>query len=171
MRYEEILSGINSGDIIATTHTEWGSLDDLQVQAIRLFTLSEYSHVGVALKVEGEVFILEAVVPKVVATPLASKVKAGFYVIQTNTPMLDDEFNYGISQIGKGIYSKIQAIGGYLNTLDIGEDNYWQCAELVISMRRLSGLDLGPRATPSAVVQKALKQGLTLTYIQKDENV
>ena len=168
MRYAEIRSTIKSGDIIALTHTEWDSLYDLQVQAVRIFTQSEYAHVAVAWVVGGRVFLLESVTPEVRIMPISNLADHGFYLIQTNTPMSEAELEYGLSYVGQGKYSKLQAIGGQLNTLDIGEDNLWQCSEYVIAMRRLSGLDLGNKATPSGVVQAALRQGLTLKYIQRE---
>jgi hypothetical protein len=51
--------------------------------------------------------------------------------------------------------------------LDIAQDCRWQCSELTISMRRLSSLDLGPTATPAAVVKKAMKLGYTLEFVSQ----
>lgn len=165
--YSEIRSQIKSGDIIALTHTEWNSLYDLQVQAVRVFTQSEYCHVAVVWVFAGRVLVIESVTPKVRIFPLSNLKDAGFYWIPTDTPMSDAELEYGLSKVGLGEYSKLQAIAGQLETLEIGEDDLWQCSELTIAMRKLSGLDLGPKATPAAVVQKALETGLTLNYVTK----
>ena len=166
-KYNEVRDSIKSGDIIALTHTEWDSLYDLQVQAVRIFTQSEYAHVALTWVVGGRVFVIESVTPKIRIMPLSNLKDSGFYWIPTNHPMTDAELEYGLSKVGMGEYSKLQAVQGQLETLHIGEDDEWQCSELVIAMRRLSGLDLGPKATPAAVVQKALEKGLTLSYVTK----
>lgn len=164
--YEEIRGTINSGDLIALTHKEWNSFYDLQVQAVRIFTESEYSHVAVTWVVGGRIFLIESAQPKVRIFPLSNLKDSGFYLIQTpDKPMTERELEYGLKHVGIGQYSKLQAIEGQLNLLNIGDDGLWQCAEYVIAMRRLSGLDLGIKATPGAVVQKALELGYSLQYI------
>jgi hypothetical protein len=133
-----------------------------------MVTESEYSHVCVVWKDEnGEPHVIEAVVPQVSVNPLTKYLDYGFYHIPTDNPMSKEEESYGLSKIGQK-YSKIQAIEGYLNWLNVGDDTYWECAELTISMRRMSGANLGPIATPSAVVQKALSKGATLQFVERD---
>lgn len=169
MKYADVRTNIKSGDIIALTHHDWGSVYDLQVQAVRTFTQSEYCHVAVTWVFGGRVFIIEAVTPKVRIMPVSNMLEldGGFYWLPTKTEMKLEELEYGLAQVGIGAYSKIQAIEGQLNMLDIGSDDLWQCSELTIAMRKLSGLDLGIKATPAAVVQKALEQDLTLNYVTK----
>ena len=167
MEYGQAKSKIKSGDLIALSHKEWGSLYDLQVQAVRVFTESEYSHVAVAVVLEGIPFVLEAVEPKVRLMPIENILDNGFYWIPTNTPLSKEELEFGLSKVGKDQYSKLEAVEGNLGMLDIGGDSKWQCAELTITMRRLSGLDLGNHATPAAVVQKALELGMQLNYVEK----
>lgn len=166
MKYEDIRSKIKSGDIIALSHDQWGSVYDLQVQAVRVFTQSEYCHVAVAWVIGGRVFLIEAVEPFVRIFPV-SNLTSGFYWIPTSTPMTDEELSLGLKQVGVGHYSKLQAIKAQLNMLDVGADALWECAELTLTMRKLSGLALGNKATPAAVVQEALKLGLVLNYIEK----
>jgi hypothetical protein len=166
MDYASCRDKIKSGDIIAFTHTSWETLDDIQVQAVRTFTQSEYSHVAVAWVFAGRVFLIEAVMPKVRIIPLSNRLEEeGVYWIPTDVPMSEDELDASMKEVGVGAYSKWQAIQGQLETLDIGSDSEWQCAELTIAMRRLSGLDLGPKATPSKVVQKCLELGYQVNYI------
>lgn len=165
MKYSEIKEKIRSGDLIALSHKDWGSLYDLQVQAVRIFTESEYSHVALAVVIGDTPFLVEAVEPKIRLMPIANMLEDGFYWIPTTHIMTDKELDFGMSKVGKDRYSKIEAIGGDLGLLDIGEDNYWQCAEFVIAMRKISGLDLGDHATPASVVQKALELGMSLQFV------
>jgi hypothetical protein len=123
----------------------------------------------VAWVLAGRVFLIESVTPKIRIFPLSNLQDAGFYWIPTDVPMNDAELEFGMSRVGLGSYSKFQAVAGQLNTLEIGEDELWMCAELTIAMRRLSGLDLGPKATPAAIVKKALERGYTLRYVLRDK--
>ena len=166
MKYSDVRSKIKSGDIIALSHEAWCSLYDLQVQAVRIGTQSEYSHVCVAWVFAGRVFVIEAVSPKVRIMPLSNMLDIGFYWIPTNNPMTDEELEFGMSKVGLAGYSKLQAIAAQLDLLLIGEDNLWECAELAICMRKLSGFNLGSKATPAACVKAALSQGLSLNFIE-----
>jgi hypothetical protein len=166
MNYKEIRTKIKSGDLVALTHENWNSLYDLQIQAVRIFTESEYSHVAIAWVVGGRVFLIEAVTPKVRIFPLSNLQDTGFYWIPTDTPMSDAELEFGLKRVGIGEYSKIEAVEAQFNMLNVGSNDKWECSELVIAMRKLSGLHLGDKATPSAVVQSALEQGMVLNYIK-----
>lgn len=157
---------IQSGDILALSHSEWDSIHDIQVQAVRTFTQSEFSHVCCAMVLEGRVYAIEAVEPKVRLMPLNNILKnEGVYWIPMNTPMTEDETEFVLSEVGVGAYSKWQAIAGQLEMLDIGSDSMYQCSELVIAQRRLSGIELGPKATPSKVIKKAVEMGNSIKYI------
>ena len=168
MKYSQAREHIKSGDIIAFTHKAWCSLYDIQVQAVRVFTKSEYSHVAQVWVFGDRVFVIEAVEPFVRIVPLSNILELGFYWLPSDTKMGAGELEYAISQVGIGAYSKIQAIAAQLDMLKIGADDKWECAELVIALRKMSGVNLGNKATPSAVVQKALENGSTLVFVEKD---
>lgn len=165
MNYAEAREQIKSGDLIALTHIAWSSLYDLEVQAVRFGTQSEYAHVCVAWVFAGRVFVIESVKPVVRIFPLSNLKDHGFYWVPTNVPMINEELEFGMSQVGFGKYSNIQAVMGQLNTLNIGEDDIWQCSEFTIAMRRHSGLDLGSKATPAAVIKKAQECGYPLNFV------
>ena len=165
MDYAEARPQMKSGDLVALTHTQWASLYDLQVQAVRIGTESEYCHIAVVWVVAGRVFLIESVVPKIRIFPLSNLKDHGFYWIPTDVPMSDAELEFGLSRVGYGDYSKLQAVAGQLGWLKIGEDELWFCAELVWMMRRLSGLTLGKKATPAAMVQSALEKGYALRFV------
>lgn len=164
--YSEIRDEFKSGDIIAFSHYKWASYYDLQVQAVRLFSFSEYTHVGVVVVLGGRVWLAESVTPVVRLVPLSNFAKDGFYVIPTRTEMSEEELEFLLSKVGLAKYSKWQAILAYLDRLELGKDDLFECAEYTICARKLSGLDLGNRAVPASVVKEALKQGLRLHYIE-----
>jgi hypothetical protein len=168
MQYSRVRDKIVSGDIVALSHYKWASLYDLKVQAVRLFTQSEYSHVGVAIVFGGRVWIAESVTPFVRLVPLSNFVKDGFYLIKTETPMTEAEQEFLLSKVGVAPYSQWQAIKAYFHQLKIGEDDIYECAEYVICARKMSGMDLGNVATPSAVVREAGKLGCTIQYIDRE---
>jgi hypothetical protein len=168
MKFSEFKNVVRSGDLIALSHQSWASEKDIESQIVRMATRSEFSHVCVALVEDEDVYCIEAIVPHVSITRLEERLSEGFYHIPTpDKPMTEEEKQYGLSKVGDG-YSKLEAIEGYLDLLKIGYDGLWQCSELTIAMRRLSGLDLGPIATPAKVVEKAMKLGYEMRFITKD---
>lgn len=131
MQYNETRTKIKSGDILAWSHVGWSSWNDIQVQAVRAFTRSEYSHVGVAWVTSGRVFIIEAVVPQIRIFPLSKKTP--FYWIPTASYWTPEIEEYALSKVGAP-YSKWEAIKGFLEKVNIGDNAVWQCAEFVNSL-------------------------------------
>jgi hypothetical protein len=166
MKYSDIRDDIRSGDIIALSHSSWSSYHDLEVQAVRTATQSEYSHICVAWVFANRVFVIEAVNPLVRIIPLSNMKEEGFYWIQSQNEMSNEELEFAMGKVGLEGYSKLQAIAAQFNMLDIGEDRLWECAELVIAMRKLSGWDLGNKATPAACIKEALRQGYSLKFVE-----
>ena len=167
--YSSYRCNIKSGDIIAYSHYEWASWYDLQVQAVRFFTQSEYSHVGLVIEFGKRLFILESVTPVIRLVPLSNTLgNDGFYHIPMDKDISDDELEFGLLKIGKGKYSKLQAIMAQLRKLKVGEDDLWECAEFVIECRKRSGVDLGDIATPSEVVKAAGKLGKSINLVVPD---
>lgn len=165
LRYADIRDQIKSGDLIAFTHEAWGSIYDIEIQIVRAATQSEFSHVCVAWCFANRVFVIEAVEPLVRIIPLSNLKEHGFYWIPMDLPMSDEELEFSLQQVGTGAYSKIQAIAAQLSLLQIGADDLWECAELTIMQRRKSGLDLGPKATPTAVIKQAQLLGKPSYFI------
>lgn len=165
MNYADARVHINTGDLLAWSHYDWDSWYDLQVQAVRIGTASEYCHVGLAWVFAGRVWVIESVAPVVRVVPLSNLLEQGFYWLPIPPNMSGSELEFAFSKVGKGRYSKVQAVAAQLNLLDVGADDLWECAEFVIAARRLSGVDLGPKATPSAVVKRAQELGSACHFI------
>lgn len=154
--YETYRGKIKSGDLVALGHSS----------IVTLFTTSEYNHIGVVWKVGKRLFLIEAVPPMVRMIPLSTLAKDGFYIIHTKTAPSQAEIEFLLSKVGVAEYSRWQCVLAYLKKLKIGEDNLYECAELAIAARKLSGLDLGNIATPEAVVKSCLEQGMAVQYIK-----
>lgn len=166
MNYQEARDKIQSGDIIAWSHYNWGSWYDFKVQSVQIVGRTPYCHVAVAYRMGGRLWVIEAVKPCVRMVPLSNLIQPkGFYWLNVNVPMTDDELEFGLSGIAIREYSEVQAVQAQLDMLEIGADTITQCAENTIEMRRRSGIDFGPKATPAAVMLKGKSMGFPELFI------
>jgi len=159
MKYADARPLIQSGAVIAWSHRKIRSLYDFKVMLVRLFTMSEYCHVGIVLVMGGRVWVLEAVTPRVRLVPLSNLLPC--YHL-TGLGMTDEQVEAGLALVGKdGVeYSRgdaVKAYFGYNNRAD-GDIS---CAEFVNTILDLPCLD-----TPSATVDFMLQNSSTLTEIQ-----
>jgi hypothetical protein len=159
--YKTVRPTIKSGDLIAFSHRGWSTWYDIKLQLIRIFTRSEYTHVGVAWVVAKRVFILEAVVPLTRIFPL-SKFNE-FYHIDMNVKWTVPAEEYALAHIGYP-YSQLDAVKSLFET--VGDEQVNQCAAYTIQVMEVLEVDLGKRATPSSVIQAALALGKKLTFIK-----
>lgn len=164
MEYSEIRSQIRSGDLLAWSHEGWGSWYDIKIQLVRMFTRSEYSHVGVAWVVGDRVFVLEAVEPMARIYPLSKL--GSFYHIPLKAPWSQSTEEKALSYIGAD-YKQLQAIKAFFKPL--GRGNVSECAALVLTILDNDGIDLGHFATPDAVVLQAQLYGNPTMYVLGDE--
>jgi hypothetical protein len=152
---------IKSGDLLAWSHRKWGSLYDIKIQAVRLFTMSEYSHVGIAWVVSGRVFVIEAVEPMVRIYPLSKL--GSFYHIPLGAEWSPDTEAAAISHVGAE-YRQLEAIEMYFRDWKPGVVS--ECAALVLEVCAQGGIYLGRRATPDAVVREAQRLGHPTYYLE-----
>ena len=152
MKYEAYRQNIKSGDLLAWSTKSMHSINDFALHMVRIFTESEYEHVGIAWVIGGRVFVVEAVVPAVRIYPLSRLVP--FYSVQMHIEWQAEYEEWLLSNIGDK-YSILKAIKSYWGP--IKEDDCWQCAELTIKFYKTLGIDLGVNYTPSAVVSEILK--------------
>jgi len=165
MKYLEIRSSVKSGDIIAYSHRSWKTWYDIKVQMIRIFTRSEYSHVGLAWVYGGRVFIIESVAPLIRIVPLSNT--GNFYHISMNVQWSYQTEDYALGLVGTGKYSQLEAINSFLgNPSKISPTKNWQCCKFAIVVLALCGIRLRETATATAVVQSALEMNKTLTYVE-----
>lgn len=165
MKYAEARPQIRSGDLLAWSHRGWGSWYDIQIQMVRVFTQSEYSHVGVAWVTAGRVFALEAVQTGVRIFPLSRLLP--FYWVPLGGAWAAEVEAWALAQVGEP-YSKWQAVLAGLGLLRAGEDNIWQCAEYAQEVARRQGTPLPGKATPAALVRAAMRRPRArLTYIEE----
>ena len=119
MRYAAARRRIRSGDLLAWSHRGWGSWYDLQIQAVRMFTRSEYCHVGLAWNVGGRMFVLEAVSAGVRIFPLSRLMPCYWLPLAAAWDGTVEEI--ALAHVGER-YSKWQAVLAGLGMLRQGED-------------------------------------------------
>jgi hypothetical protein len=159
MKYSEIRDTLQSGDILAWTHRFKWTWYDFKCYMVRLFTVSEYSHVGVCIVQDGRVWVLEAVTPTVRLVPLSDEVPC--FVLK-GKGLTEEQKLRGMALVGKAKYSQWEAILAYFGKNDLNNDR-WECAELVDYV-----LDLNLEATPASLVDELLQQGYPMYTITKD---
>jgi len=128
MKYEELRQTIKTGDLLAWSEGgAWNSWRNIQLNLVRLGTMSDYNHVGIAYVVGGRVFVVEAVVPYVRIYPLSRLLP--FFYIRTNFTATEYTEQVLLKSIGIP-YSKWEAIKAAF-TKDTNNDKVIQCAKLV----------------------------------------
>lgn len=162
MKYADLRPKIKSGDLLAWSHREpwYRSWDDFKIAMVRMFTKSEYSHVGTAWIVGDRVFIIEAVTPLVRIYPLSKALP--FYHLPLNAGWSSTTLEYALAKVGER-YSQLQAIQAFFKLPK--EDSFWECAELTRLIAKQDNINLGESAVPSDVVHNALRSGASMTLI------
>lgn len=162
MKYSQARPMIRSGDILAWSHRGIRSWHDFKIACVRLFTRSEYSHVGTAWVIGSRVFVIEAVVPLVRIYPLSRL--GDFYWLSMGAYWRKATETLALAHVGDE-YSQVQALVSPFFTPP--DDHRWECAELVARIARQDSIDLGQVYTPSEVVLAAQKRGATLAFVEK----
>lgn len=163
MKYPIYRGEIQTGDLLVWSHRGWGTWYDLQVQAVRLFTRSEYCHVGVAWRCAGRVFVIEAVAPYVRIVPLSNLLPC--YVFKMPKGISPAALERGLSLVGKAKYSKVEAILSYFGQNK--DSDAWQCVEFVKDLYKFDGMEFTSKDTPSEFVLECQEKYSTqTTYIE-----
>lgn len=150
MNYEAYRKNIKTGDLLVWSNQ--GSSGFVQ-WIIRLFTLSEYCHVGVAWVIGNRIMIIEAVRPYVRIFPLSRSLP--FYHVRMHLDVKEEHLTKLLSRVGDS-YSMRDAIVSYFKKPSV--DNEWQCVELTKDFYRQFGLDFKDAWTPSHLVESLLSQ-------------
>lgn len=161
-QYTNYRDTIRSGDLLIWSKGTNSFVGNILLFIIRLFTMSEYTHVGIAWKIGNRLFVIEANMPSVRIIPLSSFSK--FYHIPMGIEWTNDIESYLLDKIGEP-YSIKGAITGYFGSIN-NTDGNWQCAELANMFYKSIGIDYGDAYTPSKLVKAILENGTThMTYV------
>jgi len=166
MLYSDVRDKIRPGDLLAFTHEGWWSVADIESQLVRIFTRSEYSHVGIAWPVGGRVMVLEAVVPEIRIFPLSKLLP--FYHLPVDGIIGEwsaEVEEYALSRVGQK-YSKLEAIKGLFG-LTRDNNKRWQCAEYAMAILRMAGAGIDCRVTPTDLVRELMSLGAPVNMVTK----
>lgn len=158
---------IREGDLLIWGSNDSSWLSSFFLYIVRLFTMSNYAHVSVAVDMFGKIGTVEATLPEVRAVRLRDCDE--FYVIPMGVEMTAELRELLISKLGMK-YGLLDAIRAYLGMKNLDKTRY-QCAELTHEFYEAAGIVLGDKLTPNAIVQEALKRGGTgLMFVPKRVN-
>jgi len=163
MNYAQARLMIKTGDLLAFTHTARGSLKDLQLHLVRMFTKSEFCHVGIAYVVHDRVFVLEAVSTGVRMFPLSMALP--FYLVSNPIPLKDSAIEWAFAQIGNAYESKWQMVLAYIFKTNLKNNKRFQCAEYVNGILNANDQHQATSDIPAIVVEMAMRQWGALTYV------
>jgi len=147
------LPAIKSGDVLVFSKTKIDSLAGLFGFIVRFFTMSEFSHVGIAWVNNGEYSIVEAQIPEVRMSPLGSK--GSFYYIPMDLDLDPNELQILLDKVGEK-YSMWEAIKAYFRRNKV-DDDQWICVDLLQYFYNKLGIDIGDNHTPSDIVNHLLQ--------------
>jgi uncharacterized protein YycO len=157
MLYAAARDSIQSGDVIFQSHKPLRSFYDLQVQLVRMFTRSEWSHAALVWAVGGRLFVLEAVSAGVRIFPLS---RAGDFTLVRRGGMTTDMEEFALAHVGEP-YSKWDAIRSYFGASN-DKDANWFCSEFVCAVLGLPVID----KTPAEVMRYLTEfEGLTAQFV------
>lgn len=154
MQYAIARKHIKTGDILAWSHRGWHSWYDFQIQLVRMFTRSEYSHVGIAWVAHERVFVIEAVGSGVRIFPLSNQLPC--YWLGNQQSLQPHVLEWLMAQVGFAYESKLKMVWSFLTGHKLKSNQRWQCSELVNMALVLNAQNLQCDDTPSAVVEAAL---------------
>jgi len=145
---------IKSGDLIIWSTNKVTKFEHVISIIIRMFTMSEYNHVGIAWKPTNDVsLVFEAITPKVVLTPLEREIP--FYHIPMNIEFTEAHRNFLLSKLGTR-YSHLQAIKAYYSKAKHAE--YTICTDLIMQFYNFANRPIEvDNYRPSEIVRGVLK--------------
>lgn len=149
------ISEIRDGDLLA-----WSDRRGLYANVIRFFTMSEYTHVGIAIIENGELYVVEAVAPVVRKVKVINRMP--FFHIPMNIEMNRELKNKALSFIGKK-YSTIQALLSWFNFYV--NDDKWYCTELAYEFYEEAGIVFDKHLTPTDFIRQAVNRSKIIKKI------
>lgn len=154
--YSEIRSKIKTGDLIATDEAPIDSFFGLVLSLYQKILGAKYTHVGVAVRMGGRVFVVEATPPEVRLVPIS--MFGDFKLIQTE--MKDNEnaqLEFLFASLGKK-YSIFDMLKGTLGIT--GDNSDYYCSELAGDFYNSFGYITDRKAghSPDSIVEAVLEK-------------
>ena len=154
VNYADYRQNIRSGDLLVWSKNQQSFISNCFLDVIKFATQSEFAHVGIAVRLFGRLFVVEATIPEVRLAPVSKHEE--FYHVPMHVHW---NFNYNtilLNYLGLK-YSIMDCFRAYFGKVAKHDDRY-QCAELAHDAYKQMGIDLGEVYTPSELVDAALIQ-------------
>lgn len=149
--YCEHITEIRNGDLLmwSESNDKVGFFSGLLLKLVRLMTMSDYGHVGIALWLNNELFVIEAVSPRIRLMPL--KRAKSFYHVPVHIDWKKEYKDWLLDKVGIP-YSFADALRAYFGK-EVLYDERMQCVELANEFYKFTGLDFrAERLTPGKFV-------------------
>ena len=154
--YSKMRNEIKTGDLIAYDTEEIDSFFGFVLYLYQKILKAKYTHVGIAVRMGGRVFIVEATPPEVRLVPLA--MCGDFYHIKTNMSVSEQGMTSNLfSHLGKK-YSLFDLLKSKIGFANDNSDLY--CSELAGDFYNTFGYitDRKAGATPDSIVEAVLER-------------
>lgn len=153
---------IKTGDILVWRQDRTSAISNAFLTLVRFATQSDFAHVGVALRLEGRLFVVEATIPKVRIIPVTYDDE--FYHVATGVAPSESSVDWLLSVVGVD-YSFLDCLRAYLG-MRLDRLGAYQCAELAHEFLSMNGVHLGETFTPTKLVNALLhRKGVTMDAI------
>lgn len=169
MKYSKVRSSIKTGDLLIwATEPNWRKpIDAIQIWAVRAFTQSAYSHIGIAVWVRNRIMVFDATGHGVLLRPISDDLPS--FILHRKRVLSGNAIDWAFNRIGSK-YSRWQAFKTYFGMLKAGDDNNWHCAELVNATYKADG-ELFDGLTPDDITNEAMvKWQSNLIKVEHDYN-
>ncbi len=150
--YAQYRKNIQNGDLLIWSSDKSSLMSRMYLYIIRLFTLSSYAHIGIALWVNGRLCVVEASQPVVKVIPIS--LANNFYHIKMNLQISSGDISWLMSKVGQK-YSMVKAIKSYFK-LPLELDSTWQCVQLVSEFYKKYNLIVDDSYIPSQFIDNLL---------------
>lgn len=149
-QYDEYIKTIKSGDLLAwSTNSKSSFLGKIITWVVRIFTVSEYCHVGIAYVKEDGLHVIEANPRYIRVTKLEDDEE--FFHIPMDVAWTPPREAFMLSKVGLP-YSYLDAVHAYFGQVSENDDT-WQCAELADAFYHFCGMSFGDDQTPAGLVR------------------
>lgn len=151
--YDRAGEVIQSGDLLIWSKNTISTISNAVLELIRIATLSDYAHVGIAWKVSGRLFVIEATMPSIHIAPVSALEE--FYFLNMGIDFTSEAQDWLLSKVGLK-YSIDDALRAMVGKTCEADDR-WQCAELANKFYKSVGRDFGEAYTPGQLVSAAVE--------------
>jgi hypothetical protein len=154
LAYKDYRENIRSGDLLIWSEDNYSVISNAILTSIRVLTSSDYAHVGIAIRMLGRLFVVEATMPTIRLALVSDKEE--FYHVPVDVTWSHDCEDYLFSKLGLP-YSIIDDIRAYFG-LVAQNDNKYQCAELAREFYvKCCNLPISENYIPKSLIKEILQ--------------